>query len=293
MKLKNLFLSILVLGIPFSNAVVSTSAKNPLIKVMSFNIRTGHAKDGENSWPHRHELLLETIQTFNPDLLGLQEVQDFQAEYLKEHLPEYAFYGVGRNDDLKSGEFVPVMFKRKRFEQTDAGYFWLSETPDVPGSKSWDSALPRIATWVMLKDKSGGPEQFVFGNTHLDHKGVVARLESARLIRKRINTVTPEMPVIVTGDFNTHEKLEPYAVLVNAQGANGSPLLDTYRIIHPEKRDLEGTFNAFTGERGRNRIDWILTTQNVATLNAAINYTNEAGRFPSDHYPVEAVLRIK
>ncbi len=133
----------------------------------------------------------------------------------------------------------------------------------------------------------------IFGNAHFDHRGKVARHESAKLIRKRIDNVLPDIPVIVTGDFNTHEKLEPYAALVTSNGDSGSPLIDTYRAIHPEVRDLEGTFSAFSGERERNRIDWILTSQSFVTINASINYTQENGRNPSDHYPVEATVRLK
>lgn len=268
-------------------------AGNPPIKVMSFNIRTGTAKDGDNAWPLRQEFVVETIRVFDPDLLGMQEVQKFQADYIREQLPEYGFYGVGRDDGKESGELVPVMFKRERFELIDKGHFWLSETPEVPGSKSWDSALPRLATWAALRDRQGGAKQIVFGNVHFDHKGNVARLESAKLIRERIDEILPKMALIVTGDFNTYEELEPYAELVTSTGTTGSPLVDTYRAIHPVKRDLEGTFSAFTGERGRNRIDWIITSPDFVTLNAAINYTHENGRYPSDHYPVDAVVRLK
>ena len=290
---KHIRLSFLLLFYSFFiQSLVSAEQKNPPIKVMSFNIRYGTAKDGENSWPHRELLVLETIRTFNPDLLGLQEVLKFQADILKDQLAEYDFYGVGRNDGAESGEFAPVMFKRDRFELMDSGHFWLSETPNDPGSKSWDSALPRIATWVLLRDKLGGPTQIIFGNTHFDHKGEEARLESAKLVRKRIDALRPETAVIVTGDFNTHEDLQPFAALVRGKGSSRAPLIDTYRVIHPKNRGLEGTSTGFTGVRTKNRIDWILTTPNFVTLNAAINYTNENGRYPSDHYPVEAVVRL-
>ena len=276
-----------------SHLSVLAESKNPTIKVMSFNVRNGLANDGENSWEYRRDFVIETIRTFDPDLLGLQEVHQFQADFIQEQLPEYGFYGVAREADGKSGEIVPVLYKSERFELFDTGHFWLSDTPKVPGSKSWDSALPRVATWIGLSDKQGGSKQIIFGNTHFDHKGELARLESAKLIRNRIDRVVPEMALIVTGDFNTHELLEPYAVLVDSTGNSGSPLIDTYRQIHPDKRDLEGTFSAFTGVRNRNRIDWILTTPDFVTLNASINYTNENGKYPSDHYPVEAVVRLR
>ncbi|MDA0348768.1 MAG: endonuclease/exonuclease/phosphatase family protein [Verrucomicrobia bacterium] len=277
----------------FSHSLIAQDDLNPVIKVMSFNIRYGTAKDGDNSWAFRQDLVVETIQTFDPDLLGLQEVQKFQVDYLKEQLPDYDFYGVGRDDGLDKGEFAPVMFKKDRFEVVQSGHFWLSETPEVVGSKSWDAALPRIATWVLLRDKEAKSLQIIFGNTHFDHKGDKARLESAKLIRSRIDKVVPDLPVIVTGDFNTHDELEPYEALVSSIGKSGATLIDTYRVIHPEKGDFEGTFGGFKGNQNGNRIDWVITTQDVMTLNATINHTNNDGRYPSDHYPVEAVVRIR
>lgn len=263
------------------------------IKIMSFNIRYGLAKDGENSWPQRQALVLETIQTSSPDLLGLQEALDFQVEFLKGMLPDYGFYGVARDDGKEKGEFAPVMYKKSRFEAIDTGHFWLSETPDIIGSKHWDAALPRIATWIHLRDKGSGNSELIFGNTHFDHKGQEARYQSARLIRERINAIKSPVGLIITGDFNTHEKLEPYAVLVNATGVEGTPLVDTYRVIYPIQGSSEGTFGAFTGKKDGNRIDWILHSEIFTTLSASINYFQEAGRYPSDHFPVEATVRFK
>ena len=289
-----IFLAIaLAQGFFNSPSLIAQDDLNPVIKVMSFNIRNGTAKDGDNSWAFRQELVVETIQTFNPDVLGLQEVQKFQADYLIEQLPGYGFYGVGRDDGINKGEFAPVMYKKDRFEVVQSGHYWLSESPEVVGSKSWDAALPRIATWILLKDKEANSLQIIFGNTNFDHKGVQARLESAKLIRGRIDRVVPELPVIVTGDFNTHEELEPYEALITSTGSSGEPLIDTYRVIHPQKGGFEGTFGGFEGKQQGNRIDWVITTQDVITLDANINHTNHDGRYPSDHYPVEAVVRIR
>lgn len=280
----------------FCLLVASLSATEPHhtpIKVMSFNIRYGLAKDGENSWPFRKTLVLETIQTAAPDLLGLQEALDFQVAYLKEMLPNYGYYGVARDDGKNKGEFTPVMFKKDRFETIDAGHFWLSKTPDVIGSKSWDAALPRLATWIQLRDSQSGNAEIIFGNTHFDHKGEEARYQSSLLIRERIKGIKSPIALIITGDFNTHEKLKPYATLVNAEEIGGIPLIDTYRVIHPEAGPADGTFGGFTGKRDGHRIDWVLHNEQMITLNASINYLQENGRYPSDHYPVEAVVRLK
>ncbi len=284
---------VLVLAVvfPATAAFAADVAKSPGIKVMSFNIRYGKANDGENSWPNRDYLVLETIQHFDPDLLGTQEVLKFQADFLREKLPGYAFHGVGREDGNAKGEYVPVMYKKDRFELIDSGHFWLSETPDVPGSMSWDTSLTRMASWVILRDRKGDGRPFVFANTHFDHRGRQARLESAKLIRQRAEGVEADAPVIIVGDFNTGDDEAPYDVLVNAEGFSGPKFQDSYRNIFPVRTEREGTTTRWTGRREGRRIDWIIHSDKFVTLNAAINYTNEDGRYPSDHYPVQAILR--
>lgn len=265
------------------------------LKVMSFNIRYGAADDGDNSWKYRDHLVIETIVTFDPDLLGTQEVLEFQAEFLKSNLKGYGFHGVGRDDGMTRGEYSPVMYKKDRFDLVDSGFFWLSEEPDKPGSQSWDAALPRMVSWVLLADKQNENREFVFANTHWDHRGAKARLESARLMRQisEEEVLNQSVPLIICGDFNTTEERDPYKALVLGEGYSGIPLIDTYRVIHPVKKDDEATFGGWNGKRQGRRIDWILHSSDFKTLNAAINYTRDDGRYPSDHYPVEAVLRFR
>lgn len=264
---------------------------NPPIKVMSFNIRYGAANDGENSWEKRKELVLETIQVFNPDLLGTQEVLDFQADFLRDHLPEYGFVGVGRDDGQLKGEFSSIFYRKSRFELNDSGTFWLSETPDITGSKSWDSSLPRIVTWAALIDRSDNNQPLVFANTHWDHRGPKARLESAKLMRERADDLGSELPLIITGDFNSIETLEPYAILVKGRDSELPPLVDTYRAAHTERSANESSSSRWIGRRQGSRIDWVLHSRHFTTLQSVINYTNDRGRYPSDHYPVQAVIR--
>lgn len=264
------------------------------LKVMSFNIRYGTAKDGNDHWKNRDYLVAETIKTFDPDLLGGQEVLKFQTEFLKSNLPEYGFHGVGRQNGSDTGEYVPVMYKLNRFDLLDSGHFWLSETPEVAGSKSWDSSLPRMVSWAKLRDKKNRGAEFVFLNTHFDHRGKTARLESARLIRKRVEEfLKNKLPVIVTGDFNTTEDDQPYAALVAGKSGNKIPLIDSYRKTYPDRSPNESSFTAWNGRRNGTRIDWILHSSEFRTLQSVINYTNEEGRYPSDHYPVQAILRLK
>jgi endonuclease/exonuclease/phosphatase family metal-dependent hydrolase len=263
------------------------------LRVMSFNVRLGVADDGENSWEHRKALLARTVQDFDPDLLGTQETWKFQAEYLLEQLPGREYVGWPRQPgNEKDGEECGILFRSARFEKLAAGQFWLSETPDVPASKSWDSSLPRVVTWVKLRDRQRPDTELVFVNTHFDHRGAEARRESARLLRERLPELSPSGVWILTGDFNCAEDSPPYRTLMGEAGAGqGLTVIDSYRALHPEKRDDEGTFSAFRGRRAGPRIDWLLHGTAFETVSAAIDRTEEDGRNPSDHYPVTAVLR--
>jgi endonuclease/exonuclease/phosphatase family metal-dependent hydrolase len=184
------------------------------------------------------------------------------------------------------------MYREDRFELLDSGHFWLSETPEIAGSVSWDSSLTRMLSWVALRDRRDGAE-LVFANVHFDHRGQQARLESARLIRRNAAKVPYGFPIILTGDFNTTEDDAPYAALVKGEGFGGNAWVDTYRVIQPERSENEASFSGWRATRKGSRIDWIVTTPDVKTLDARINYTQEDGRNPSDHYPVEAILRLK
>lgn len=271
--------------------ILPATASEPL-NVMSFNIRYGSAKDGNNKWENRKDLVLDTIKDADPDLLGLQEVLGFQADFLKKNLPGYAFHGVGREDGKEKGEYVPLMYKTTRFALERSGHFWFSKTPDDAGSKSWDSSLPRMLSWVALRDLKN-EEIFIFANAHFDHRGKVARLESAKLMRKQWEPYEGDVPLIITGDFNTTEDGEPYATLVNGPDDASAKLVDSYRFIHPKRKPDEASFGGFKGLRKGSRIDWILHSEKFTTHNATINYTHKNGRYPSDHYPIEALLRFR
>ena len=275
----------------WTNLVQAAEPAENTLTVMTFNIRYGTAADEGNRWEDRQEQVVKAINAANPDLLGTQEVLDFQAEYLNKNLEGYAFHGVGRDDGKSKGEYAGIHYRKDRFELLDAGHFWLSESPDVPGSVSWDSSLTRMVSWVTLRDRNTGRE-LAFFNTHWDHRGRQARLESARLMRKKIQEIAGAMPVIVTGDFNTTEIAEPYAVLVQAAEGGGEPLVDAYRQAHPEPDPNEATSNGgFRGRREGRRIDWILHTPHFQTTFAKIDQEKIDDRYPSDHYPVIATLQ--
>lgn len=268
------------------SSAAAADEKSGELRVMSFNIRFGTAKDGDNHWDKRRELVAETVRSYDPDLLGTQETIRFQGEYLQQQLPHLTYIGWSR-DANEQGEQCGVMFRTDRFELLDSGQFWLSETPEQKFSKSWDSSLPRVATWVRLRDQRNS-RQLLFVNTHFDHRGEVARLESAAVIRKFVEQNAADIPVIVTGDFNCGEQSEPYRQLT------GSPRLrDIYRELHREQAANEGTFNAFQGIDSGARIDWILASDDWTIRNAAIDRFSTDGRFPSDHFPVTGTLQLK
>jgi endonuclease/exonuclease/phosphatase family metal-dependent hydrolase len=262
------------------------------IKVMSFNIRYGTAKDGENHWDKRKEFLAETIQAFDPDLLGTQETLGFQRDFLAGKLPGYGVFAAGRDDGKEKGEMMAVYWRKDRFEKVDGGHFWLSETPNVPGSKSWDSSLPRMATWVRLKDRKADGKPVLLVNTHFDHVGKMARVESAKLLRDHLGPLGEGCSVVVTGDFNSGEGSEPYQALFGLRGKDESPVLDSYRVAHPTREVGEGTTTGFTdGPNSGKRIDWIGVSRDWKVVAAGIDRTARDGRTPSDHFPVTAVLQ--
>jgi endonuclease/exonuclease/phosphatase family metal-dependent hydrolase len=261
------------------------------LRVMSFNVRFGTAEDGPNRWELRRELLVCTIRKFDPDLLGVQEALDFQCDELAKELSGYAFHGAGREDGQRRGEFSGIYFKRNRFERLGAGHFWLSERPDNAGSRNWDAELTRMASWVKLQDlKVRGAAPLLFVNTHWDHIGKKARFESAKVIRRKIRQLHPQGSVVIVGDFNAREDDEEYAELLRAADDDGPRYVDAYRALHPERMTDEASFHGFKGGKEGSRIDWIFHSHDLKATEATIDRTNEDGRYPSDHYPVTAVL---
>ena len=191
---------------------------SPRINVMTFNIRYDNPDDGAQNWHKRKENVVRMINFYDLDIIGMQEVLVSQLNYLKENLPQYIAVGVGREDGKEKGEFTPLFYRKSRFKELDHGTFWLSETPDKV-SKGWDAALERIATWVKLKDNRTGKE-FLFMNTHFDHRGQRARVESARLLKKKISELADGKQVILTGDFNLTPESEGIQTLIEPDGKN-------------------------------------------------------------------------
>lgn len=271
---------------PWTPAVVAAAAE---LRVMTFNVRNSRSADGEDAWPKRKEFLLATVREFRGDLIGFQEVLADQYDELVARLPGYGWSGVARDDGVRKGEWSCVAYRQERFAEVTKGDFWLSETPTVVGSKSWDAALTRICSWVRLRDKATGRE-VVFANTHFDHRGVVARREAARVLSEQLSRIAPGVPAILVGDFNITEDTPAYTALIRPEAPDAIRWIDAYRAVHPVRQPEEASFHGFKGTVAGSRIDFIFHTAHFRATEATIVRVAKDGRYPSDHYPVTAVL---
>lgn len=257
------------------------------MNVMTFNIRYDNPNDAEqgNGWKeHRRERVVRLIQHYNPDLLGIQEAMKHQLEYLLEKMPEYDYIGVGRDDGKEKGEFSAVLYKKDRFNIAEHNTFWLSETPDKP-SKSWDAALPRVVTWGKFEDKKNENKGFYLFNTHFDHKGHQARVNSAKLINKKISKISDGQATILTGDFNAIPDEETYGVLQNE-------LQDARKVSEKPPYGPEGTFSGFdvTSDKDFRRIDYVFVEDfDVTSFETITDYSGD--KYPSDHLPI--MIKVK
>jgi endonuclease/exonuclease/phosphatase family metal-dependent hydrolase len=274
---------------PAAPVAPAASPREPLA-VMSFNIRYGTAKDGVNEWTARRDMMFELLRAEDADLIGLQEALEFQIDEIVAALPVYAVVGVGRDDGGEKGEFSAILFRRDRFRVAESGTFWFSDTPTVPGSKHWGNNITRICSWARFIDRDG--RGFYHFNVHLDHQSQPSRERSTVLLRARIDTRAFPDPVIVTGDFNVGEDNPALATLTAGAGAMPAPFLDTYRVRHPDEKD-SGTFSAFKyGNHGRDKIDYVLVQPGTEVTRAEINRFSRHERYPSDHFPVTARVRL-
>ncbi len=257
---------------------------------MTFNVRVDVAADGDNAWSNRKGLVAALIRHEAPTIIGLQEVLLHQKHDLEEALPDYALIGVGRNDGRQAGEFAPLAYRLERFDLIDSGNFWLSSTPDIP-SKGWDAALPRIATWAVLRERTSGRLLRAL-NTHFDHVGKEARTKSAALIGEWVvSEEASGMPTIVMGDFNANPESEPYGRLSDTVTTR---LVDSRAISRMPPYGPRATFSGFRIERDApGPIDHIFVTPEFAVESHAVITQHWGGRLPSDHYPVVAFLRLE
>ena len=274
----------------FLNILLAVSLSSQTLNVMSFNIRYNTSSDKENAWPNRKNKVAGQILFHDVHVVGVQEAQHDQMMDLKERLVRFKYVGVGRDDGKTAGEYSAIFYDTTRVKLLKTETFWLSETPTVPGSKSWDAAITRIVTWARFRDLKTKKQFFVF-NTHFDHLGKKARAESARIILQKVKTLAGKLPVIVTGDFNTPPSDEPYQLIVEAN--NKDRLTDSKAICATAHYGPTGTFNDFrTKERDNEPIDYIFIKNKVKVLKHGTLSQTWEGRFSSDHFPVFATVEL-
>lgn len=264
--------------------VATATARAEPITVMTYNIRYDTASDGVNQWSNRKDRVAALIRRNRPDLVGLQEALRTQLDDLVARLPDYDVYGVGRDDGKTKGEYSAILVRRTRFEVRASETFWLSETPAVAGSKGWDALLPRIATWARLSDRTTGKE-FLFLNTHFDHRGVQARIQSASAIKTHLTAVhaaTP-LPMIMTGDLNVEPTSEAFAALTA-----GGLLRDARPPGYSQPTSL-----GFEASSPRvSIIDYILHSAGFTPSGFKVITDHDGRFFPSDHLPVLARMEF-
>ncbi len=263
------------------------------LTVMSYNVRYDNPSDGTHVWRNRRDRVASVVRFHDPDIVGLQEALHDQLDDLRDRLPGYEWLAAGRTDVESAGEYAAVGYDRARFNLEADGTVWLSETPDEPGSVGWDAAFPRLLRWVRLRDRDTGVEFHHF-NTHFDHAGERARVESARLLLDTIDDVTDDTPIVVTGDFNSRPESETYRVLI------GRSKTDTGRVLrdahHTARTPHHGPITTMTDFRNLvpdKKIDYVFVSADVEVeLHGAIADAFGDGEYPSDHLPVLAAVSL-
>ena len=252
------------------------------VRVISYNIRYMNDKDGDNSWKFRKQASINMVNEEQPTVFGLQEAVKAQVDFLQENLPDYAYYGVGRNDGKESGEFMAIFYKKEAVELLDHGTFWLAATPDTP-TKGWDGQCFRTCTWTIFKCKDTG-KQFAFLNTHLDHKGKVAQQEGMKTIVNKIGELVPkDMPVFLSGDFNTR---------------TDNPIYEPLKAIMADSRELatetdhRGTYTGWKVRETPVVVDHIFVRGVEVDKFQVLCDKNYGAPYISDHYPVMTTARF-
>lgn len=278
--------------LPGVRSSAAAEAESEAFRVMSFNIRC-IAADGENHWDFRRETVIDEIRAHDPLLLGVQEATPAQMDFLSEKLPEYAAIGVGRDDGKRAGEFSAVFYKKDALDALDSGTFWLSEHPERPGVKGWDAACCRVVSWGKFKCKKSGRE-FVYANTHFDHRGKTARKESAKLVlAKAAELAKGGLPFFISGDFNAGEKSDVYNLLTSGNGEFPG-LKDAGKIAAERVAPVKRTYNGF-GKIPPDKegvIDFIFVNDKVTVQKYEIGADLRSGRHPSDHNSLTATLQF-
>ena len=261
-------------------------------RVMTYNVRYDNPDDGEHRWEFRREAVANTIRFREPALLGLQEPLGHQLDYLKRHLPDYEWVGRPRVDGDEEGEYSPIGFDEKRFALEETDTFWLSETPEEPGSIGWDARHPRIVTWARLRDRRSD-DTFVHANTHFSHDGPEARRESARLLRQRLDEITDDDPALVTGDFNCVAGEPPHDTIVDPD-AGERTFQNAREVSEHGHYGPPTSVTDFEHLVPNRKIDHVFVAEDLEVRQHGVCTDLYAeDRYPSDHFPVLGQVRIE
>jgi endonuclease/exonuclease/phosphatase family metal-dependent hydrolase len=290
-SIRNAVLHIFLTEYPDQKAeitVAQEAAWETTLNVMTFNIRVASGGDGTNNWAYRRTVVTKIIIESDIDIVGTQETEPSQQNYLTTNLPTYRSVGVGRENGKTGGEYNSIFFKKVRFDILADGTFWLSETPDKPGSKSWGSGYVRIATWAKLKDKATDKELFVI-NTHIDHISKDAQVKQVEILLQKITELHGDLPVILTGDFNMSPDNDNIIAITNSS-------LSHTRDVAESKSGKDYTYHGFseTPTAGHYFADYIFTdSDNIRVLHHSVLPEKLDGVYLSDHVPVTAKIEIK
>lgn len=266
---------------------VAHDAGAQALDVMTFNLRYAHPPP--NAWAERRPVVRTLLEREAPDIVGTQEGVHTQLTDIETDLPAYAWIGVGR-DGGNRGEYMAIFYRRARFDPVEHDHFWLSDTPEVAGSRSWGNRFARMVTWARFRDRRTQCEFYVV-NTHFDHEVQAAREQSADLLLERVGGFDQSLPVLLLGDFNVAAGANPVYDRLTGAGA----FVDTWHALDKAEPPF-GTFHDFKGEdgaRGAARIDWILTRDDVRAHSTSIVTLAQGGQYPSDHFPVTARIELE
>ena len=255
------------------------------MRAMTFNLRFENDFDGINHWVNRRDFLVRTILKYRPHVVGTQEGKPSQLKFLEENLHGYCISAGARCWDDYC-QYPTLYFLESHFALLESREFWLSETPEVHMSKSWDSAFPRMMSYAFLKMRQSGRQLWV-SVTHLDHISERARIEGTRMIRDW--AFARSAPTLLLGDFNDCPGSEVHRTLNKPLG----PFTDSWQALRKPEDHKSYTHHGFTGIPAKGRIDWILTTQEFSVLDSAVVRDHQAGRYPSDHFPLWVDLTLE
>ena len=263
---------------------------NKNLKIVSFNIRYANKSDDINSWENRKPLVKNYLKKGNFDIISFQEVLKPQLDFLFEILPEYSAITAGRDDGINGGEHCSIFFKSSKFELLAKSHFWLSEKPEEAGSIGWGAHLPRIVTWVKLQNKRTGHIFFVY-NTHLSHVSEYARNQSVLLLLNKIKSISDNVPVIVTGDFNSEPNSQVHMLMTGNWHKHFS-FSDTHKISTFPSKTNDYSFNGFKNRNGIKRIDYIFVNGYLDVLNYKTSKIIKDNIYISDHFPIMAEVKF-